>query len=63
MPRKIDQLKAILDSQVPDPEEWPTIAAVIEKGDGGLDLKVRSEEVGFSFDKTGQKFLGIFNWK
>lgn len=63
MNRKIDQLKAILDSQVPDPEEWPIITTEILEDEDGLSLNVQSEQVGFSFDKTGEHFVGIVNWK
>jgi len=70
--RKIDQLKAILDSQVVDPDNWPVLDTKIEgsvldpsgsTADQDINLTVHSVEVGFAFDKTGEKFLGIFNWK
>ncbi len=64
--RKIDQLKAILESQerVRKPfKAWEELTPVYEETESGLNLVVDKLEVGFAFDKTGQKFLGIFNWK
>lgn len=61
--RKIEQLKAILESQVRDPENWPTITTEILEDDDGLTLNIQSEEVAFSFDKTGENFVGIVNFK
>lgn len=63
MNRKIDQLKAILESQVPDPENWPIITTEILEDEHGLTLNIPSGEVGFSFDTTGENFVGIVNWK
>lgn len=59
--RKIDQLKAILGSQESDPKEWDTLDPTIEETEDELVLEV--EQVGFAFDKSGEKFLGLFNWK
>ena len=61
--RKIDQLKAILESQVADPENWQIITTEILEDEYGLTLNVPNEQIAFSFDKTGEKFLGICNWK
>ena len=30
--------------------------------DGGIDVALEKQKVGFSFDKKG-KFCGIYNWK
>lgn len=61
--KKIELLKTILDSQVKRPKDWPSVIPVIEKSNTGLNLVAPDQEVGFAFDKTGEKFLGIFNWK
>ncbi len=61
--RKIDQLKAILGSQESDPKEWDTLAPTIKETEGELVLEVDVEQVGFAFDKSGEKFLGMFDWK
>ena len=61
--RKIDQLKAILESQVADPENWPIITTETLEDEYGLTLSVPNEQIGFSFDKTGENFVGIVNWK
>jgi len=61
--RKIETLKAILDSQVKDNKDWPRVLPVIEKVDTGLNLVEPDHQVGFAFDSTGEKFLGIYNWK
>jgi len=61
MSRKIDQLKEILDSQIPG---WDKIETEIKQGqDGGLVLDVPEYYVMFCFDSTGEKFIGIINWK
>lgn len=61
--RKIDQLKAILESQEPDPDNWDKLDPRIEEREDELLLEVDVEQVGFAFDKSGEKFLGMFNWK
>lgn len=61
--RKIDQLNAILGSQESDPENWDKVSSRIEETEDGLTLEIETEEVGFAFDKSGEKFLGMFNWK
>ena len=61
--KKIELLKAILDSQPKDSLNWERVLPVTEKDDTGLNLVVPEQQVGFAFDKTGDKFLGIFNWK
>lgn len=61
--RKIDQLKAILETQQADPRNWDTLDPRIEEEEDELHLVVRAAEVGFVFDKSGEKLLGIYNWK
>lgn len=61
--RKIDQLNAILESQQPDPDNWPALDPKIEEGEDTLSLVVRAAEIGFVFDKSGEKLLGMYNWK
>lgn len=72
--RKIDQLKALLNSQEPEgvksqdwdklePEIKPTPTALRESGVRGLELEIIEYQIAFVFDPTGEKFLGIYNWK
>ncbi|GAI82193.1 unnamed protein product [marine sediment metagenome] len=61
--RKIDQLKELLESQEFDPDNWTMLALEIEDREDHLLLADHDEQVGFAFDKTGEKFLGIVNWK
>ena len=61
--RKIDQLLAILGSQESDPRDWDTLSPRIEETEDELVLEVDVEQVGFAFDKSGEKFLGMFNWQ
>lgn len=68
--RKVDQLKELLESQELDPDNWDKVEVEIEERKlrrtrriDQVNLLVRSAEVGFGFDKTGEKFLGIYNWK
>ncbi|MGA2669811.1 MAG: hypothetical protein ABSF21_00080 [Dehalococcoidia bacterium] len=60
--RKIDQLKAILDSQEKN-KGWTNIGNMIKKGEDSLILDIPDNGIGFFFDSTGDKFLGIVNWK
>jgi len=66
--RKIDQLKDILDSQEGDIDDWPAVLSDIQVGtnageDNQLSLVCKQQQVGFCFDKTGEKLLGMYNWK
>lgn len=68
--RKIDRMKNILESQVlmptkgnPDYNEFPKVNPIITESGEFLHLECMEQEVFFSFDKTGEKFLGIGNWK
>lgn len=64
--REIDKLREILAKQVEDPENWPPLKPEVEPSrtvEGGLNLVIRSVQVGFAFDETGEKLLGVFNWK
>lgn len=61
--RRIDQLKGILDSQEANPEHWELIESTIESRDGHLFLDIDPLQLGFAFDVSGERFLGIYNWK
>lgn len=63
MVRKIDQLKQILESQEKG-DDWTYIGPCqLLPGKGTLELVVLEEEISFVFDETGEKLLGIVNWK
>lgn len=65
--RKIDQLKQILDSQ--DEEigwgKMPTKITKLLDTDKvrKLSLVCEHDFINFIFDETGEKFIGIVNWK
>lgn len=61
--RKIHQLKAILDSQEHDPRNWTPLEARLVSHLAEFELRLESEDVVFVFDSTGEKFLGLLNWK
>jgi len=64
--KKIDQLKAILDSQEGSLSDWSAILTDIRRGldeEDYLCLICEQQQVGFRFDKTGEKLLGMYNWK
>lgn len=73
--RRIDRLKALLESQQPPTGDWDDINPVIEpwhklagpglKGEAmaGLNLDCQAQEIVFCFDATGEIFYGISNWK
>ncbi len=65
-PRKIDRLKELLESQEPFEEyDWEktTPEIKVDSDDKTMDLLVRELQIGFCFDETGDKFLGMYNWK
>lgn len=65
--RKIDILKQILDSQ--DKEiGWGKMPTKITKfinseTVSNLSLDCEHDFINFIFDETGEKFIGIVNWK
>lgn len=62
--RKIDQLKAILESQVGDPDSWTLLDPEIrETKTFSLDLVVEAEDVVFAFDASGEHLHGMVNYK
>jgi hypothetical protein len=58
--RKIDQLKAILDS-AEHPDKWDITTSTDPDRNGGLDLD--SVDVTFLFDKTGEHLEMMLNMK
>lgn len=65
--RKIDQMKAIIDSQDRTPGKpahfWPKIEAIIKSDKSNLYLDCADDYVEFVFDLTGEYLLGIRNYK
>ena len=64
--RKIDALKEILETQVKDPQNWRNwkiLLPEILSDSSTLNLLCNTVYIGFTFDSTGEEFLGIFNWK
>ena len=59
---KIEVMKGLLESQVIKDDLGALDPRIVEVEDG-LVLEVRSQEVGFSFDETGEKFRGMYNFK
>ena len=67
-PRMIDRLKEMFEGQNSDAvsnDRWPKLEPVID-GDtvtGGWTLRLHNERLLICFDETGERLLGVVNWK
>lgn len=61
--RKIDVLKELLESQDSRRRDWPELKPVIREREGQVDLVLHEQQVGIAFSASGNRLLGMYNWK